>query len=99
MKCSFSSTARSAYFCKEPCTEENVLLRTEGARAEGGRYSMQYETRPQGGRVSVSITQLNKADSGLYGCGLYQTKRSYAQIEVVVVDGESFVPNGFIVTY
>lgn len=58
---------------------------------------MEYEKSQRGARVSVSITQLNKADSGLYGCGLYRTKKSHTQIKVVVVDGESFIPNRFIV--
>lgn len=92
MECSFSPTTKSAYFCKEPCTGDNALIRTDGVRAHGGRYSMEYEKSQRGGRVYVSITQLNKADSGLYGCGFYGTKKSYTQIEVVVVDGESSPP-------
>lgn len=51
---------------------------------------MWYKATLRGGHVSVSIAQLTKADSGLYQCGLYQTRNSYVQIEVVVVDGESF---------
>lgn len=75
------------FFCKEKCEEENVLIGTRDARDQRGRYNIRYVR----GDIFVTITQLNKSDSGLYMCGLDNMfSTSYQQIEIVVVDGESF---------
>ncbi|XP_051281621.1 uncharacterized protein LOC127377603 isoform X8 [Dicentrarchus labrax] len=83
VKCSFSSSGRSKFFCKGRCNQEDILIQTTGVTAHNGRYSMTYERTFTGGNVFVTITQLTKSDSGLYWCGFGDY---YQQIEIIVVD-------------
>ncbi|XP_063320556.1 uncharacterized protein LOC134618882 isoform X3 [Pelmatolapia mariae] len=59
-------------FCREECEGENILINTTDARAQTGRYSIEYyfdlETGSHG--LYVSISKLTESDSGQYSCGL-----------------------------
>ncbi|XP_026223962.1 uncharacterized protein LOC113167504 [Anabas testudineus] len=86
VQCSFSSSGNSAFFCKETCKEKNVLIETAGVTGHQGRYSIKHNR----GDVDVTITQLNKSDSGRYTCGVGRSlwSSSYQQIEIIVTDAQ-----------
>ncbi|XP_075946579.1 polymeric immunoglobulin receptor-like [Anarhichas minor] len=80
VQCSSSSSSGSRkILCKDPCKEEDIIIETTDDRAQKGRFSIERSR----GDVSVTITQLTKSDSGLYGCGI---KSSYRLFEILVVD-------------
>ncbi|XP_033981434.1 polymeric immunoglobulin receptor-like isoform X2 [Trematomus bernacchii] len=84
VKCSFPSYRNRKFFCKEPCEQEDILIKTTDATAQSGRYSIDYKD----GVFSVTITQLTKSDSGRYRCGAGSSlkKALYKDIEIIVVD-------------
>ncbi|XP_078025884.1 uncharacterized protein LOC144464119 isoform X1 [Epinephelus lanceolatus] len=89
--CHFSLSGRRKFLCKDECKEDDVLIETEGDRAQRGRYSILYKegTFPVSSTVLyVSITQLTKADSGQYRCGLERKflPDSYRAFEVRVTE-------------
>ncbi|MEQ2245392.1 hypothetical protein ILYODFUR_027391 [Ilyodon furcidens] len=63
--CCFGSSGRTKTFCRGGCREEEVLVQTDGDRAQRGRYSIEYDA---GGVLYVTITQLTQSDSGWYQC-------------------------------
>ncbi|XP_005748025.1 uncharacterized protein LOC102193430 isoform X4 [Pundamilia nyererei] len=69
VKCTFYIPGRKTFFCKEKCEKGNILIETADYTAQSGRYSIEYDhfITPI---VHVSITQLNKLDSGRYSCAL-----------------------------
>ncbi|XP_075957793.1 uncharacterized protein LOC142960070 isoform X2 [Anarhichas minor] len=79
VQCSSSSSGSRKILCKDPCEQEDIIIETTDLRAHEGRFSIKWSRRD----VSVTITQLTKSDSGLYGCGI---KSSYWQFEILVVD-------------
>ncbi|KAJ4933818.1 hypothetical protein JOQ06_006627 [Pogonophryne albipinna] len=85
VECSFPSYGIRTFFCKEPCERKYILIETTNASAQRGRYSIDYKD----GGFFVTITQLNKSDSGRYLCaaGTSLTRNSYKDIEITVVDG------------
>ncbi|XP_067449737.1 CMRF35-like molecule 5 [Thunnus thynnus] len=57
------------FFCKDKCNKtEDILVETEENRAQNGRYSIEYREGSVFG-LYVTITQLNKSDTGWYWCG------------------------------
>ncbi|KAK2850908.1 hypothetical protein Q5P01_007184 [Channa striata] len=86
-KCSSSSSGSWKIFCKQTCDRGNVLIETAENRAQTDRYSLTYEDG-SAGRLSVSISQLTKSDSGLYSCGLGSSSppASVVEFEIIVVD-------------
>ncbi|XP_031694962.1 uncharacterized protein LOC116377459 isoform X2 [Anarrhichthys ocellatus] len=80
VKCSSSSSGSRKILCKDPCKQEDNIIETTDDRAQKGRFSIEWS---RSGGVSVTIRQLTKSDSGLYGCGI---KSSYQQFEILVVD-------------
>ncbi|XP_071314922.1 polymeric immunoglobulin receptor-like [Trachinotus anak] len=87
VQCYFSSSGTRKYFCKEECEPDNILVETTNDTAQRGRYSIRYSPgSPSGGFLSVTITQLNKSDSGRYMCGLDGSLLLSKEFEVIVVD-------------
>nr|XP_023008033.2 uncharacterized protein LOC106674599 isoform X3 [Maylandia zebra] len=69
--CEFYIPGRKTLFCKEKCEKGNILIETPDYTAQSGRYSIEYEKEKfLTPIVHVSITQLNKSDSGRYSCTL-----------------------------
>ncbi|MEQ2242400.1 hypothetical protein ILYODFUR_035527, partial [Ilyodon furcidens] len=71
VRCEFSYYGNRRFLCKETCKGNNILIETTKDRTQRGRYSIRYEER---GKLSsdflhVSITELEKSDSGRYRCG------------------------------
>ncbi|XP_059188358.1 uncharacterized protein LOC131971076 isoform X2 [Centropristis striata] len=97
--CHFTlSGGRRKFLCKDECKEEeDILVETEGERAQSGRFSLWYEggTFPLTSTVlHVSIAQLTKSDSGRYRCGLERPflPDSYSVFEITVTDALQTVP-------
>ncbi|XP_041661791.1 uncharacterized protein LOC121521713 isoform X2 [Cheilinus undulatus] len=92
--CSFSEQYDWKFFCKNDCEGEDILVKTDGAKAVNDRYSISYQevskagTQSKKSSLSVAITNLKKSDSGRYRCGLGGTDapQSYADFGVRVVD-------------
>ena len=51
---------------------------------------MEYKNTRAGSRLHVTITQLTKSDSGLYGCGLENLLSidQYMEFQIIVTNGE-----------
>lgn len=92
--CSFTLSGSRKLFCKEKCEKGNILIETTDDSAQSGRYSIKYV---EGfflihTVVYVSITELEKSDSGRYRCSLDRTPSDHLSLnwdfEVVVTEGE-----------
>ncbi|XP_035769229.1 uncharacterized protein LOC118455198 [Neolamprologus brichardi] len=74
VECKFYLLGSKTLFCKDECEKGNVLIETADYTAQSGRYSIKYERNYfSKDIVYVSITQLNKSDSGWYRCRLDRT--------------------------
>ncbi|XP_071314836.1 polymeric immunoglobulin receptor-like [Trachinotus anak] len=101
INCYLTLSGSWRFFCKNKCKEEDVLIRTDGVRANSGRYSTEYKDGSSGrGILSVTITHLTQSDSGRYRCGLGKSSvpDSYTDFEVRVSDGLLDKNSGFIRT-
>ncbi|MEQ2233662.1 hypothetical protein ILYODFUR_024070 [Ilyodon furcidens] len=87
--CSFKSSGRKRLFCRGGCGTDEVLIQTDGVRAERGRYRIEYDAGPTSeGVLLVTITQLTQSDSGRYQCKMDRTilKDLYRDFIVTVTD-------------
>ncbi|XP_062283202.1 macrophage mannose receptor 1-like [Scomber scombrus] len=79
------------FFCKDECKkEEDILVETAENRALNGRYSIKYI---EGSGMYVTITQLEKSDTGRYKCGYGRalSPDSFDWFPIIVVDAVSGV--------
>ncbi|XP_043979451.1 uncharacterized protein LOC122834771 isoform X2 [Gambusia affinis] len=88
--CSFKHSGGKRLFCRGECGNEEVLVQTDGVRADRGRYSIEYEEQKSGAFLLVTITQLVQSDSGRYRCKLDGTgsSSSYRDFQVTVRTGD-----------
>ncbi|XP_035864147.1 uncharacterized protein LOC116059240 isoform X2 [Sander lucioperca] len=85
--CSFSFSGYRSIFCKDECKDGDLLIDTKEYTAQNGRYSIEYKKISTFSTVLyVSITKLNKSDSGQYWCGLVLLFPLYQEIEIRVTD-------------
>ncbi|XP_045911409.1 uncharacterized protein LOC123974630 [Micropterus dolomieu] len=89
--CSFKLSGSRKIFCKEECEEQDILVETDGDRAQSGRYSIEYKEGSfpvSDTLLYVSITNLTKSDSGRYRCSLdgYWAPDSYEEFDIRVED-------------
>ncbi|XP_042347766.1 polymeric immunoglobulin receptor-like isoform X2 [Plectropomus leopardus] len=86
--CSDTVYGSRKFLCKGECKkQDDILLETEGNKAENGRYSIEYREKSVFG-LYVTITQLTKSDTGWYRCG-YGTALSpdsYKRFQIIVID-------------
>ncbi|XP_035769230.1 uncharacterized protein LOC102778179 [Neolamprologus brichardi] len=70
VECKFYFLGSKILFCKDKCEKGNVLIETTDYTAQSGRYSIKFVKTNLLSKdiVYVSITQLNKSDSGWYRC-------------------------------
>ncbi|XP_030278830.1 polymeric immunoglobulin receptor-like [Sparus aurata] len=67
--CSGTVSGKQKFLCKDECkTEEDIIIETDGNRAQSGRYSIEYDEGSTFG-LSVTITNASKSDTGRYKCG------------------------------
>ncbi|KAL6119536.1 uncharacterized protein ACO6RY_04086 [Pungitius sinensis] len=88
--CSFILSGTTKIFCREPCEQGDILIKTDEDRAESGRYSIEY--KGAGSKIIyVTITKLIKSDAGKYRCGLDRSllPTSYSEIEITVEEAQS----------
>ncbi|XP_078144159.1 uncharacterized protein LOC139918321 [Centroberyx gerrardi] len=91
--CSFTlAGSNKKYFCKGECKNENILIETDRDQDQNGRYSIEDKRT---GVFYVTITQLNKSDSGRYRCAVDRRfTQSYDEFDIKVTDA----PTGSIQT-
>ncbi|CAJ1055392.1 Hypothetical predicted protein [Xyrichtys novacula] len=73
INCYLHSSGSWKFFCKNQCESDDILIRTEEAQSQVGRYSMSYRSGPTSsteGILNVKILNGVKSDAGLYRCGL-----------------------------
>ncbi|XP_047216473.1 uncharacterized protein LOC124865429 isoform X3 [Girardinichthys multiradiatus] len=88
--CSFGSSGRTKSFCRGGCREEEVLVQTDGDRAQRGRYSIEYDAGPASGAVLlVTVTHLTQSDSGRYRCRMDKTLLAnlFRDFSITVTEG------------
>ncbi|XP_062283203.1 uncharacterized protein LOC133987778 [Scomber scombrus] len=81
------------FFCKDECKkEEDILVETAENRAQRGRYIIEYREGSTSG-LYVTITQLEKSDTGRYKCGYGRalSPDSFDWFPIIVVDAVSGV--------
>ncbi|XP_031169049.1 uncharacterized protein LOC116059917 [Sander lucioperca] len=85
--CPFPSSGNTKVFCKNGCKEKgDHLIETSNDTAQSGRYRIKYEELRSRAKVSVSISQLTRSDSGLYSCGLNGSTMLNVHFRIIVVD-------------
>lgn len=93
--CSNTVYGTMKFFCKDECKkEEDVLIETDGNRAQSGRYSLEYKEGSTFG-LSVTITQVTKSDTGHYRCGYGRalSPDSHSGLQIIVIGGEFLLTN------
>jgi len=91
INCHLTLPGSTKFFCKNKCEADDLLIKTDEAVAQSGRYSVTYKSGSSGrGIVSVTISHLIKSDAGRYRCGLGGSLApdSYSDFEIRVSDGE-----------
>ncbi|XP_041654389.1 uncharacterized protein LOC121516985 [Cheilinus undulatus] len=92
MDCPTSSGSSPKFFCREECTEKDILISSADPSTWTGKYGIMWTSvtpeTPDKGIFKVKISQLTKSDSGLYRCGVggSTSSASYTYIELIVVD-------------
>ncbi|XP_032416797.1 uncharacterized protein LOC116718706 [Xiphophorus hellerii] len=87
--CSFSFSGKTKYFCRGECEEgENILVYTDGVRAQSSRYNIGHNKHESSAVFYVTIKNLTTSDSGRYRCLSYLSsgKNSYVDFNVFVSD-------------
>ncbi|XP_034453603.1 uncharacterized protein LOC117769088 isoform X2 [Hippoglossus hippoglossus] len=75
------------YFCKDPCKDEDVLIRS--SQISTGKYSIIDE----GSTFNVTISRLTEGDAGKYWCGIERAvKDTYKEVVLTVVKGKTQDP-------
>ncbi|XP_014835346.1 PREDICTED: polymeric immunoglobulin receptor-like, partial [Poecilia mexicana] len=95
--CSFNSSGKTKYFCRGGCEEEeNILVYTDGVRAQSGRYSIGHSKHKSSDVFYVTIKNLTQSDSGRYRCLSYLSsgKNLYVDFNIVTnVSSETTDPS------
>lgn len=86
IQCSHSNARRNVkYFCREPCTDEDVLVTSRDSDELEGRYSITDE----GNTFLVTISDLEIKDSGAYRCGIERIGLdTFKKVVLNVTEGE-----------
>ncbi|XP_019746302.1 uncharacterized protein LOC109528326 [Hippocampus comes] len=95
--CPFLVSGSVKFFCKGNCLDGHILIRTTEDAALVGRYGVDFrkDAFMKAFLLVVTISQLDKWDSGRYSCGLGQSLRSASiqEFDVSVTDGPSLKPS------
>ncbi|XP_057685700.1 polymeric immunoglobulin receptor-like [Corythoichthys intestinalis] len=91
--CPFLESQYVKFLCKGHCLDGHILIRTTENTAQVGRYSVNFrkEVSMKLFLLVVTISHLDKSDSGRYSCGLGQSLRSASiqEFDVSVTGGPS----------
>ncbi|KAK7881042.1 hypothetical protein WMY93_032348 [Mugilogobius chulae] len=81
--CLFYESGNKKSFCRNTCSEEDMLVETTGDSGRSGRYSLQYSKRADDlSEVDVTIKSVKKSDSGVYKCHLDEDSETF-RLEVL----------------
>ncbi|XP_056137098.1 uncharacterized protein LOC130113504 isoform X2 [Lampris incognitus] len=82
------------YFCNRRCTDEDVLVASEGHRESSkGRFHI----KDEGNTFYVQISALRKTDSGVYWCGVDRIGLdTYMTIQLTVVDDGAVITDQLV---
>ncbi|XP_078025855.1 polymeric immunoglobulin receptor-like [Epinephelus lanceolatus] len=86
--CSRTVYGRWKFLCKDDCEhDEDILIETDGSRAQSGRYSIEYKVGSVFG-LYVTITQVTKSDTGWYWCGYGRALSPDSELgfQILVID-------------
>ncbi|KAG7237872.1 hypothetical protein INR49_031665, partial [Caranx melampygus] len=89
--CSFRLHGNTKYFCRNKCKGDDKLIETKEDSSQRDRYRIEYDRGwwTEKAVLNVSITHLNKSDSGRYRCGLdgsFSFLDRYKDFELRVTD-------------
>ena len=86
IKCSYRSAyGNIKYFCKDPCTETDILVKSDWYQSLPKRFSLV----DHGSSFTVTISKVRSTDSGLYFCGVDRIyKDTFKEITLEVITGE-----------
>ncbi|XP_056312077.1 CMRF35-like molecule 1 [Danio aesculapii] len=71
------------YFCRDPCKDTEVLVKSD--QSPKGRYTLKNTGH---GVFTVTITDLQKSDSGVYWCGVERVGLdTFNQVTLTVSEG------------
>ena len=88
--CPHTVYSKEKFLCKGECkTVEDIIIETDGNRAQSGRYHIIYLERSIFG-LYVKITNVSKSDTGWYQCGYGRplSPHSSNAFTVLVIDGK-----------
>ncbi|XP_042168207.1 CMRF35-like molecule 1 [Oncorhynchus tshawytscha] len=87
INCSYSwAEDNDKYFCKESCSKKDILIQSDGKQnyKNKDRFSI---LNTINGVFTVTITKLEKSDSGKYWCGVNRLlKDTYTEVHLKVTD-------------
>ncbi|MEQ2166666.1 hypothetical protein GOODEAATRI_030615 [Goodea atripinnis] len=90
IKCSHSyATTNVKYFCKGACNYEDVLIKSNDVnRDKNGKYCI----KDDGNTFSVTISNLEMSDEGIYWCGIERAGvDTYNKVNLRVVDSQKLL--------
>ncbi|XP_060938526.1 CMRF35-like molecule 8 [Limanda limanda] len=90
IKCSHTNAKNKVkYFCKAPCRDEDVLIRSNGISTD--RYSI----KDEGNTFYVTISRLTEDDTGKYKCGIEKFGWDpLKEVVLTVIKGKTKDPEG-----
>nr|XP_055060137.1 CMRF35-like molecule 9 [Misgurnus anguillicaudatus] len=73
------------YFCRDPCKDKDIIVSTD--QTSNGRFRLEDSGN---GTFTVTITDLQKSDSGIYWCGVDRVvKDTYEEVNLIVYKGKN----------
>ena len=90
LPCRDDVQSKQKFLCKDECkTEEDIIIETDGNRAQSGRYNIEYREGSLFG-LYVIISNASKSDTGWYKCGYGRalSPDSSYRVPVLVIGGE-----------
>ena len=83
-----NARSNNKYLCREPCTDDHdiIVTVTAGGTAKEGRISLKDSGS---GDFTVTFSQLQKADSGRYWCGVERNAAvdTFYEVQLTVLNG------------
>lgn len=82
--CSHSNAYSNVkYFCRDPCENRDILIKSSEEKSDSNR---KYSIKDKGNTFAVTISDLNKDDSGIYWCGIERVGvDTYNQVNLKVL--------------
>lgn len=91
ISCYFSQSGSTAFFCKNECKGEDILIQTDSNADQNGRFHLGRRRESSGWSVvSLTFSHLSWLDSGRFRCSLGSGSvvDTYIDFKIIVFDGE-----------